>query len=110
MAKSIARLQETILEKVQRKIQFNSPDYEIDEDYLTDLIDEAIDIIRKWRKLSKDDEILSEIYNTNIINYVIETINISGIEGQKSSNANGNSKSFINTPENNLKTSIPQRL
>lgn len=103
-------LKETLLEKVQRKIQFNTPDYEIDEEYIEDLIDEAIGIIRDWRKLSNNDEFLNELYNTNIINYVIETINMSGIEGQKVSNANGNSKTFINTPANNLRTSISQRL
>lgn len=110
MLKSLTILKETLLEKVQRKIQFNTPDYEIDEEYLEDLIDEAIGIIRDWRKLSNNDEFLNELYNTNIINYVIETINMSGIEGQSNSNANGNSKTFINTPANNLRTSISQRL
>ena len=91
-------------------MQYNSPDIDIDEEYLEDLINEAYTIIYNWRRLSKDDEILTGRYDTQIISYVLETINASGIEGQKSSNANGNSKTFINTPENNLKSSIPQRL
>lgn len=103
-------MKETLLEKIQRKLAYNSPDFEFDEEFLQDLIDEAYTIIYNWRKLSKNDEMLSGRYDTNIIQYVIESINATGIEGQKASSANGISKSFYNTPEANLKSSISQRL
>lgn len=100
----------TIIEKAQRKISNNFPDYEYDNDLLGDYFDEAISIITSWTRATDNNTVLSGIYDTNIIKYIVESINISGIEGQSYSSANGITKNFIATPEANLKSSIPQRL
>lgn len=99
-----------LIEKVQRRISNNFNDYEYDTQLLEDYFDEAVSIINKWKKFSKDTDILKYDYDNNIIKYIIESINISGLEGQSSSSANGVSKVFIATPESNLKSSIPQSL
>lgn len=96
------------MEKIQRKLQFNTPDAEFDDEYIEDLIDEACSIIKNWRKLSKDTEFLDGRYDRNISQYVIESIVTAGIEGQSTSNANGITKKFYGTPEANLKSSIKQ--
>ena len=103
-------MQDKLLEKVQRRLQFNASDYEYDEDYLTDLFEEACNIIVDWKRLSSTDSFLDGRYDMQIIRYIIESVNMSGIEGQTSSSANGNSKNFRNTPEGNLKASIPQTI
>ena len=103
-------MQDTILKKAQRKLANNFPDYEYDEDLLADYFDDACAIIRDWRKLSSDNLILSGKYDREIVQFIIESINASGMEGQSSSAANGISKSFYATPEANLKGSIPQAL
>jgi hypothetical protein len=106
---TIAELKNQLIAKIQRKLQFNSPDVDYDTEYISDLIDDACLIITKWRKLSADStEITDGMYNNEICTYVIESIVMAGVEGQKSSNANGVSKSFYNTPEANLKSAIKQ--
>ena len=84
-------------------------DYEYSEDYLNDLIDEAVGIIKNWTR-SDESVMLTGNYDNNIVTYVIQSLNIGGIEGQSYSNANGIAKTFYASPEANLKASIPQRL
>lgn len=99
-----------LIEKAQRRLANNFPDYEYDEDLLEDYFDDACSIIRGWKKLSDDTMLLTGNYDRNIVQFIIESINVSGLEGQSSSSANGVSKSFYATPESNLKSSIPQSL
>lgn len=99
-----------LLAKALRKLQFNASDYEYDEEYLGDLYDEAVNIICDWKRLSSTDSFLDGRYDMPIVRYIVESINMSGIEGQTSSSANGNTKAFRNSPEGNLKASIPQSL
>jgi hypothetical protein len=103
-------MKSSLVAKAQRKLQFNASDYEYDEEYLGDLYDEACGIICDWKRLSSTDSFLDGRYDMPIVRYIIESVNMSGIEGQISSSANGNSKTFHNTPEGNLKTSIPQSI
>ena len=98
----------SLVEKIQRKLSANS-DYDYSEDYLNDLIDEAVEIIADWTRSNKS-VVLTGSYDGKIITYVIQTLNIGGIEGQSYSNANGIAKTFYASPEANLKGSIPQRL
>ena len=102
-------MKEAVLEKAQRRLQFNS-DYAYDEDLLGDYFDDAVNIIRGWKKAQNDDIFFDGKYDSNIIQFIIESINVAGLEGQSSSSANGATKTFINTPESNLKSSIPQSL
>lgn len=103
-------MKQTLLEKAQRKLTNNFPDYEYDEDLLGDYFDDACDIIRDWKRLSSDDALISGNFDRQIVQFIIESINTSGIEGQSSSSANGSSKVFYGSPESNLKKSIPQSL
>ena len=103
-------MKSSLLEKAQRKLSNAFPDYEYDEDLLSDYFDDAVSIIMKWRKMSNENPVLSGSYDSEIVQFIVESINRSGIEGQSSSSANGISKVFIATPEDNLKSKIPQRL
>ena len=85
-------------------------DYEYDEDLLGDYFDDAVEIIRDWKKASDTSLVLTGNYDRNIVQFIIESINISGLEGQSISKANGITKTFIATPEANLKASIPQSI
>ena len=107
---SLASAKETLLAKVQRKLSNNFPDYEYDEDLLGDYFDDAVDIIKSWLRASDTSLVLTGNYDRNIVDFIVQSINISGLEGQSASSANGVSKTFIATPEANLKASIPQSL
>ena len=98
----------TLIEKAQRKLANNFPDYEYDEELLGDYLDDAVSIIMKWKKNYNESLVLTGNYDTEIVDFIIESINRSGVEGQSSSSANGISKTFIATPEDNLKGKIPQ--
>ena len=88
----------------------NFPDYEYDEELLGDYFDDAVDIIKDWLRASDTSLVLTGNYDRNIVEFIVQSINISGLEGQSSSSANGITKTFIATPESNLKSSIPQSL
>lgn len=99
-----------LLEKAQRKLANNFPDYEYDEELLGDYFDDAVDIIKGWKKASDASLVLTGNYDRNIVQFIVESINISGLEGQSYSSANGITKTFISSPESNLKASIPQSI
>nr|DAE27607.1 MAG TPA: hypothetical protein [virus sp. cti5L29] len=50
------------------------------------------------------------MYDSNIINFVIESYNIMGIEGQAYDGNGSSVKQFSGTPLSRLKSSITQRL
>lgn len=103
-------MKSTVLKKVQRKLSNNYPDYEYDEELLGDYFDDAISIIIDWKRLSNTNIILTGKYDTNIQQFIIESIGKSGIEGQISNTANGITKNYSGTPESHLKSSILQSL
>lgn len=103
-------MQTTILEKVERKLSNNFPDYEYDEDLLGDYFEDAVAIIAEWKNTTDTSLVLTGNYDRQIVQFIIESINISGLEGQSSSVANGITKNFSGTPESHLKSSIPQSL
>lgn len=103
-------MKSSLLEKAQRKLSNAFPDYEYDEDLLGDYFDDAVLVIKKWKKNYNDSVVLSGRFDTDIVQFIVESINKSGVEGQYSSSANGISKVFISTPEDNLKAKIPQGL
>ena len=88
----------------------NFPDYEFDTDLLSDYFEDAVSILKKWLKNSDDSLVYSGNYDTEITEFIIESIGRAGLEGQMSNSANGISKTFIATPESNLKSKIPQSL
>lgn len=107
---SLTAMKTIILEKTQRKLTFNLPNYQYDSELLGDYFDDAVLIIKDWKKNFEDNIVLSGNYDDKIVKFIIESINLNGQEGQSSSSANGNKKVFINTPEGNLRSSIPQSI
>ncbi len=103
-------MKQNLLEKAQRKLSLNTEDYTYDEDLLGDYFDDAVAIVQDWKRNYNEDYVLTGQFDTVIIQYIIESINWSGLEGQTSSSANGVTKTFIASPEANLKSRIPQSL
>lgn len=92
-------------------MKINNPNFDTSSETIQDFIDDAILIISNWRKLNGDmTELLEGRYDDKIIKYVLEAYNMLGNEGQATDNSLGVGKTFRNSPEGNLKSSIPQRL
>lgn len=106
---SLNKLKSTLQEKIARRLQFNS-EYEPDTDLINDFIDNAVNEIKVWRKATEDTELLSGIYDSNIINFVVESYNMIGVEGQSYDGNGSTTKQYSGTPLSRLKGSIPQRL
>lgn len=106
---SLNKLKSTLEEKIARRLQFNS-EYEPDTDLIDDFIDNAINEIKMWRKTTEDTELLSGMYDSNIISFVIESYNMMGVEGQSYDGNGSTTKQYLGTPLARLKGSIPQRL
>lgn len=106
---SLNKLKSTLQEKIARRLQFNS-EYEPNTDLINDFIDNAVNEIKVWRKTTEDTELLSGIYDSNIINFVVESYNMIGVEGQSYDGNGSTTKQYSGTPLSRLKGSIPQRL
>ena len=109
----MTNLANKLVEKAQRKLKAKNNNFDAPVELLNDYCQDAINIIAKWRKLNiskPQNELLQGLYDTEIVNFVIESYNMIGIEGQSSDNSLGNSKVFRATPETNLKSSIKQVL
>lgn len=102
-------MKSTLKEKIIRRLQYNS-EYEPDSAIIDDFIDSAITEIKIWRKASNDNELLTGMYDNNIINFVIESYLIMGVEGQSYDGNGSTTKQYSGTPLSRLKGSIPQRL
>ena len=104
-------LKNKLLERATRQIQNNYGTLSENETLmLEDFFNDAVNEIKKWRKLQNEKEFLSESYNSNIVRYIIRVFQEQGIEGQSSSNVGGDSKSFKLTPTQELLTGIMQRI
>ena len=77
---------------------------------LEDYFDDAVEAIRGWRKLKpgNDSSFLSGEHNSRISKYIIRVFQELGIEGQKSSNVGGDSKTFDTTPRQELLSDLTQ--
>ena len=88
----------------------NNPNTTYDEDLIGDYIEEAVYIISDWARPSSETAFTDGSYNTPIILYVIESLNVNGAEGY-SSFSDGTQKNVLkNSPIGNLKSRIPQGL
>lgn len=72
------------------------------------LFDDAYSIIVKWRKLKTEDEFLSQKWDSEITDYILDSYRVMGDETLESSNINGVNKKYKISPEARLKTRIPQ--
>lgn len=100
----------SLVEKSQRKLSLNSEDYVYDDTLLSDYFDDAILIIKDWKRNYNDNYILQGNYDSIIVDFIIQSINYNGLEGQSSNSANGISRTFVATPKAMLQSSIPQSL
>lgn len=99
----------TLTAKIKRRLEFNS-EYEADEELIKDFIDSAFSEIKRWRKTEEDTELLSGMYDNNIVNFVVESYNTMGIEGQSYDSNGTSARQYSGTPLSRLKGSITQRL
>lgn len=103
-------MKSSLTEKIQRRLGLNNPNTTYDEDLIGDYIEEAVTIINDWARPSSEDCFINGSYNSAIILYVIESLNVNGAEGY-SSFSDGNQKNVLkNGPVGNLKSRIPQGL
>lgn len=77
---------------------------------LNDLFDDAKNIIVNWRKLKTDDEFLSQKWDAEITNFIVDSYNMNGDELLSSDTANGIIKAYKVSATERLKRSIPQRI
>lgn len=77
---------------------------------LNDLFDDAHNTIVNWRNLKTEDEFLSQKWDSEIINYVVDAYRAMGDELLASDTANGIIRVYRITPIAKLKNSVPQKL
>lgn len=106
---SLTKLKSTLQEKIKRRLEFNS-EYEVDEELIEDYIDSAISEIISWRQLNSYDEFLTGTHDNPIINFVIESYNQLGVEGQSYESNGATAKQFDKTPLARLRTAVTQRI
>ena len=75
---------------------------------LNSLFDDAYNIIVKWRKLKTDDEFLSQKWDGEITDFIIDSYRTMGDETLGSKSINGVNKVYRISPESKLKSKIPQ--
>lgn len=110
MTKSkLTKLQSSLVEKIQRRLSLNNPNYSIDEDLVNDYIETAVVEIEKWAR-PNEDTIASGTYNAEIIEFVLQSLGANGAEGLSSYSDAAEKRSFYSNPLSSLKSKIPQRL
>lgn len=99
-----------IVKRAKTKLLYKSNDVDTKDltAILNDLFDDAYNIIVRWRKLKTDDEFLSQKWDKEITEYVVNSYITMGDETLNSISVNGVSKNYRITPEGQLKSSIPQ--
>lgn len=102
-------MQKKLLEKAQRRLSLNS-EYTPDNDLINDFIENAVYEIKSWRKLSNDTEFLDGRYDMVIVNFVVESYNTIGIEGQTYNSDGASARQFNGTPLSHLRSSVKQGL
>ena len=74
--------------------------------------DEAIQILRNWRKIAVDDEteFLAGVYDYAIVEYIIEQYQVGGSSNLSSLNTGISSRTIRIDPRTNLESKYSQRL
>lgn len=75
---------------------------------LSDFFDDAYRTIKNWRKLKTDDEFLSEKWDSEIIDFVVDSYRAMGEEMIAASSANGVKRTYAINPLARLKSRVPQ--
>ena len=72
-------MKESLIEKAQRKLSNNFPDYEYDASLLGDYFDDAIQIIIDWKMLIDTESVLTGKYDRNIVQFIIMVLSIMNV-------------------------------
>ena len=82
------------------------------KDSLDEFFDEAIYILKKWRKLNANNEaeLLSGEYDYPIIDFIVDSYNLDGNGNISSLNTGISSRSFTRSPRTSLESKFSQRL
>lgn len=70
----------------------------------------GVSIIRKWRKLKDNSEIILGTWDEELVAFIVDSWNAMNEETLASTNVGGNSRSYKFTPEGALKSKIRQVL
>lgn len=100
-------MQAKLVSRASLRLNFNT-EYTADTELLNGYFEEALGILTYWRKLRNHNEFLSGEHDVRITNFIIQSFNYTGMEGQDYYSNHGRSRNFKMTPEARLKASIPQ--
>lgn len=106
-------IKQSIVDRAKTRLVYNSNIYKSNADFnaiLSDFFDSAIGIIEKWRKLKDATEIESRKWDNEIVGYIVDSYNAMNEEILTSSSSNGVTRGYRISPENSLKSKIPQRM
>lgn len=110
---SIEEYKQSVVEKSTRRIKFQSnygSNYPELAAILNDFCDNGVSIITQWRKLSDETEIVSGKWDSQLVEYVVNSFNSMNDENLNSSTANGTTRNYRMSAESMLKSKIPQRM
>lgn len=77
---------------------------------LSNLFDKGYNVIKKWRKMTDDEEFLEQKWENEHTDFIVDSYNALNEENYKNSNVGGVSRSYSMSPESALKSKIPQKL
>lgn len=99
-----------IVKRATRKVLYNSNNIQTQDliAILNDYFDDAYRIIVKWRKLKNDEEFISQKWDKEITDFIVNSYLTMGDDTLNSISINGVNKSYRISPEGQLKSSIPQ--
>lgn len=108
----IEEYRDYIVSKAKTKLLYRSNINNTEEltSLLNDLFDDAHRTIVNWRKLNTEDEFLSQKWDAEIINYIVDAYRAMGDELLASDTANGIIRAYRISPLAKLKSSIPQKM
>ena len=101
-----------IVERAKTKLLYRSNNVRSDDldAILSDFFDDAHRIIVNWRHLKEQDEFLSQKWDAEITDFVVDSYRTMGDELMAGTSVNGISKTYKISPVARLKSRIPQSM
>lgn len=106
-------IKQSIIEKAKVRLAYKSNINKSNADFnaiLSDFFDNAVGIIEQWRKLKDETEIESRKWDNEIVGYIVDSYNAMNEEILATSSSNGVTRGYKISPENSLKSKIPQKM
>ena len=101
----------TIISRAKTRLSYASNDDMNGADIasiLSDYYYTGLSIIRKWRKLRDDNEIMLGKCDEELVAFIVDSWNAMNEENLSATNVGGNSRSYRYSPEDALKSKIKQ--